>query len=89
MKLFWIYMVVINIVTMTVYYIDKEKAKRNKWRISEATLIGLAAMGGFAGAFLGMKIFRHKTKHIKFVVGIPLISVVWIAGMIVALRGFG
>ena len=56
-------------------YIDKEKAKKHKWRISENTLIILALLGGSIGSFIGMNKFRHKTKHIKFKYGIPLIII--------------
>ena len=55
--------------------IDKWKAKHNRWRIKEATLMTVAALGGSVGSLLGMYTVRHKTKHIKFTVGIPLILV--------------
>ena len=70
-----IYLLGINIITFLVYGIDKWKAQHNKWRIREATLLGLAAMGGSVGAFAGMYIFRHKTKHWYFVIGIPVICI--------------
>ena len=54
---------------------DKWKAKKNRWRIPEATLMGVAALGGSMGSLLGMYTVRHKTQHIKFTVGIPLILV--------------
>ncbi len=73
-----IYLVVINVVTFFMYGIDKWKAKRSKWRISEAALLGLAALGGSIGAWLGMKVWHHKTKHKKFKYGIPLILIVQI-----------
>ena len=75
---YWIvgYLMVINLVTFIVYGIDKSKAKKHLWRIPEATLIGLALMGGSVGAFLGMRLFHHKTKHVKFYVGVPVIFVV-------------
>jgi len=66
-------LVAINAVTFFVYGIDKWKAKRSMWRIPEATLLGLAAIGGSIGAWLGMRAWRHKTKHKKFQLGIPLI----------------
>jgi len=65
----------INAVTFIIYGIDKLKAKKGMWRTSEATLLLLAAAGGSIGAFLAMQIFRHKTKHKKFIYGIPLIIV--------------
>ena len=68
-----IYLVVINLVTFITYGIDKLKAKRSKWRISEATLLGLAVVGGSIGAWLGMKVWHHKTLHMKFRYGIPVI----------------
>ena len=68
-----IYFVVINIVTFVVYGVDKSKSKKNKWRISEKTLILLAVVGGSVGTILGMNVFRHKTKHLKFSVGVPII----------------
>lgn len=79
MKYLGIYLAVINIITFVTYYIDKQKAKKNKWRISEATLLGMAAIGGVLGAYAGMKIFRHKTKHLKFTITVPVLGIVWIA----------
>lgn len=67
------YLVAINVVTFVMYGIDKWKAKHNKWRIPEATLLGLAVVGGSVGAWLGMKVWHHKTMHKKFKYGIPLI----------------
>lgn len=72
-ELFIYYILAINVVTFIVYGIDKYKAKKNLWRIPEATLLLLAALGGSVGAWLGMGIWRHKTKHLKFIIGIPLI----------------
>lgn len=63
----------INVVTFFLYGIDKWKARRDKWRISEATLLGLAVIGGSIGAWLGMKVWHHKTLHKKFRYGLPLI----------------
>ena len=74
-----IYLAVINVVTFFVYGIDKWKAKRSKWRISEATLLGMAVIGGSIGAWMGMKIWHHKTLHKKFRYGIPLILIAQIA----------
>ena len=72
------YLVVINIVTFLVYGIDKWKAKQGSWRISEATLLILAVIGGSIGALLGMKVWRHKTMHKKFKYGLPLILIIQI-----------
>ena len=67
------YLLGINAVTFIVYGIDKYKAKKAKWRISEATLLLLAVFGGIIGAWMGMKVWRHKTMHKKFKYGIPAI----------------
>lgn len=67
------YLVVINLVAIVLMYIDKQKARKHQWRISEDTLIGVAILGGGIGALWGMHVFRHKTKHAKFTIGIPII----------------
>ena len=83
-KLIVIYLVTVNVVTFFLYGIDKWKAKHSKWRIPEATLLGLAVIGGSIGALLGMKVWHHKTMHKKFKYGLPLIIllqitlVIWI-----------
>ncbi|MGO5152824.1 DUF1294 domain-containing protein [Segatella copri] len=64
------------------YGIDKDKAKKAKWRISEATLLTMAAVGGSIGAWLGMKAWHHKTQHRKFKYGVPIILLIQIALMI-------
>ena len=69
----------INVVTFFVFGIDKWKAKQGSWRISETTLLLLAVIGGSIGAWLGMKVWRHKTMHKKFKYGIPLILIAQIA----------
>ena len=66
-------LIVLNIVTFLVYGIDKWKAKQGSWRISEATLLILAVIGGSIGALIGMKVWHHKTMHKKFKYGLPLI----------------
>ena len=78
MKYFLLYLLIVNAAGFLLMLIDKWKAKRNRWRIPEATLMGVAALGGSAGSLLGMYTFRHKTKHLKFTVGIPLILVIQI-----------
>lgn len=65
------YLLFINLLTMVAYWTDKQKAKKNKWRISEKTLLFLTAIGGSAGALVGMFGFHHKTRHIKFLLGVP------------------
>lgn len=80
-----IYLILINAVSFLLMLVDKQKARKKKWRIPEATLIGSAAIGGSIGALAGMYTFRHKTKHPKFTVGIPVILVLQLilAGVIV------
>ena len=75
MNLVLYYIVIINILTFIVYGIDKLKAKKGKWRIPESTLLLLAIIGGSIGAWFGMKVWHHKTKHKKFKYGIPLIII--------------
>ena len=70
-----IYLVAINVVTFFLYGIDKWKAKRAKWRVPEATLLGFAVVGGSIGAWLGMKVWHHKTMHKKFKYGLPAIII--------------
>ena len=67
------YLLGINILTFLVYGLDKWKARKNRWRIPEATLLMLAVIGGSVGALLGMCTFRHKTRQNKFRIGLPLI----------------
>lgn len=72
-ELFIGYLVLINLAAIVLMYIDKQKARKHQWRISEDTLIGVAILGGGIGALWGMHVFRHKTKHAKFTIGIPII----------------
>ena len=71
-----IYLAVINVVTFFMYGIDKWKAKKSKWRVRETALLGLAVLGGSIGAWLGMKVWHHKTLHKKFKYGIPVIIII-------------
>lgn len=73
------YLLFVNIVSFITMAVDKSKAKHGKWRISEKTLFLLAAVGGSVGSLAGMYTFRHKTKHTKFVIGMPVILIVHIA----------
>ena len=75
MKFFLIYLAIINAGAFLLMLIDKIKACNGLWRISEATLIGSAVLGGSVGALLGMYLVRHKTQHPKFTVGVPVILV--------------
>lgn len=73
-----IYLVTINAAGFLIMLADKEKAKKHLWRIPEATLLTVAALGGSIGSLAGMKIFHHKTKKPKFYIGIPVILVLQI-----------
>ena len=73
------YLFAINIVSFFLYGIDKYKAKKNKWRIPEATLLMIAVIGGSIGAWVGMRLWHHKTMHKKFMYGIPVIIIMQIA----------
>ena len=73
MKIFIIYLIIINIFAVIITIADKIKAARHSWRISEAALLVISALGGGTGMYLTMLIIRHKTRKIKFMLGIPLI----------------
>lgn len=73
------YIVVINLVSFMMFGIDKYKARRGQWRISEATLLAVAAIGGSIGARMGMKVWHHKTLHSKFRYGVPIMLLAHIA----------
>ena len=68
-----LYLIIINAAGFLLMLIDKQKARRGAWRIPEATLIWIAILGGSIGSLIGMYFFRHKTRHLKFVLGIPVI----------------
>ena len=67
------YLVLINAAAFLLMLLDKQKARRGAWRIPEKTLLTIAILGGSAGAIIGMYMFRHKTRHLKFALGLPLI----------------
>lgn len=73
-----LYLIIINAASFLLMLVDKRKAKRGMWRIPEATLMAIAAMGGSVGSLAGMYCFRHKTRHIKFTLGIPLVLIIQI-----------
>lgn len=73
------YLLVVNTLTFLLYGIDKYKAKKARWRISEATLLMMAVIGGSIGAWAGMRLWHHKTMHKKFKYGIPLITLLQVA----------
>lgn len=75
MKIFLYYILLVNIYGFILMYLDKNKSKKGKWRISENKLFITAILFGSLGIFLGMYAFRHKTKHPKFIIGIPVIII--------------
>lgn len=74
-----IYFAMINVVAFFVYGIDKWKSQHDRWRVPESMLLGLAAIGGSVGAWLGMKVWHHKTQHKKFKVGVPVMLLIQIS----------
>ena len=75
MKLFVIYLAVMNVIGVAVMWSDKKRARLHRWRIPEKVLFGVSLLVGSAGTWAGMYLFRHKTKHWYFVTGMPLILV--------------
>lgn len=82
MKYFIIYLLTINLLAISIMVIDKQKAKAHAWRIPEKTLFLVSLLGGSLGTWCGMYLFRHKTKHWYFVIGMPLILFLQIAAII-------
>ncbi|MBQ6836787.1 MAG: DUF1294 domain-containing protein [Clostridia bacterium] len=74
-----VFLLVMNILAFAMYRLDKYYAMADKWRISEKNLLLVAYLGGSIGAYAAMRIFRHKTKHTKFTLGVPLAIVLHIA----------
>ena len=70
------YLVIMNLAAFIAMGVDKSKAKRGAWRIPEKTLFLLSFLGGSIGSLAGMYTFRHKTRHMKFVIGMPAILIV-------------
>lgn len=85
-KLILLYLLIVNALCFLLMLVDKRKAQKNLWRIPEATLFLIAAIGGSIGSIAGMYKFRHKTKHLKFILGIPAILAAQIAVAFLLLR---
>lgn len=87
LNLIVIYLVLVNAAAFLLMLADKLKAKKGAWRIPEATLMGIAAIGGSIGAICSMNLFRHKTKHPKFSIGLPLILALQVVlGLVIAVN---
>ncbi len=81
------YLIIINILSLLMFGYDKLKAKKNGWRIPESRFFILGLLGGAVGIYTGMRIFRHKTKHMLFIVGIPLLVVLNLVIIYYLIRG--
>ena len=77
-----IYLALVNVLAFLLFGIDKYKAQHDRWRIREATLIGIAVIGGSVGAWLGMLLWHHKTQHLKFRFGLPLILLLHLSALL-------
>lgn len=86
MQLLYLYLFIINAAGFLLMLIDKQKARKKKWRVPEAALMAIAGLGGSVGSLLGMYAFRHKTRHPKFYLGIPVILILQITAAIYLLR---
>ena len=90
LKILLIYLAAVNLLALLCFGIDKSRARRNRFRISEGSLLSLAVFGGCIGALLGMFVFHHKTAKPKFFIGVPVILVlqILVVVMILVLRPF-
>ena len=77
-----IYLIIINLIGFLIMYIDKQKAKKGRWRIPEKTIFLITLLGGGIGTISGMYIFRHKTQKLNFIIGLPLITILEIIAII-------
>ena len=76
------YLLAVNVLTFVVFGVDKWKARMGRWRVPEATLLGLAALGGSVGAWLAMHLFHHKTQKKKFRYGVPALFVLQVVAVV-------
>lgn len=80
------YLILVNLVGFFLYGLDKAKSKRKGNRIPERQLLWVARIGGGVGCWLGMMLFRHKTKHIRFKILVPLWTIIWVVGVVLLIR---
>ena len=85
MQYLLLYLLLINALGLILMRTDKKKAQLGRWRIRESTLLTVAALGGSIGTMLGMNLFRHKTKHLKFSLGVPVIFVFQVMATVILL----
>ena len=83
MKYLYLYLLIINALSFLIMLTDKIKAIKGRWRIPEKTLLGVCAMGGSLGGLIAMKLFRHKTLHPQFSIGIPVMLAVHVVALII------
>lgn len=81
-----LYYLCVNIIAFILYGMDKKYAREGRWRIPEKTLLGIAMIGGAAGAWIGMQTFRHKTKHMSFRILVPVFVVVHVGIIVFMIR---
>ena len=82
MKYLCLYLLIVNALGFLIMHADKQKARKGAWRIPEVTLFATALLGGSLGCFMGMRLFHHKTKHLKFSLGLPLLLAVHVVLLI-------
>ena len=82
MQYFLAYLLLINAISLGIMLVDKRKAQQNLWRVPERQLLFFACIGGSLGILMGMQLFRHKTKHIKFTLGVPCILAIQIVAIL-------
>lgn len=80
------YLLLVNLLAFVLYGIDKKRAMQKRFRIPERTLLWMARLGGGVGSWLGIKLFRHKTKHTRFRILVPLWTLIWLVGIVLAVR---
>jgi uncharacterized membrane protein YsdA (DUF1294 family) len=83
-----IYLIIINLVSFFAYRIDKKRSEKGKWRIKESTLLLFSFFGGGIGSMFGMNIYHHKTKKLKFKLGVPLLTIISIVLIVLIINVF-
>ncbi|OOM07388.1 DUF1294 domain-containing protein [Clostridium saccharobutylicum] len=86
LKVFLLYLAIVNLIGFLVMFIDKQRAIHKEWRIPEHTLINISIIGGSIGMLVGMSTFRHKTQHKKFTLGVPAILIAQFAIILFLLK---
>ncbi len=79
--LLWVYLGIVNVAGFILPAVDKRRAKKDRWRIRESTLFLISALGGSVAMYISMRLFHHKTKHKRFMIGIPVIIVLQLGAL--------